>query len=60
MNPKKEELEALKSEIKKEFLTEVRRRAIEKLFSDNKDRIDRYLAKVSGELAGEISKEFPL
>ena len=60
MNPTNKELGELKEEIKKAFLEEIKRRAVERLFSDNKDRLERYYATISNNLSQEVSKEFPL
>lgn len=60
MQPNKQDLENLKSQVKESFLQIVKQRCIERLLRDNDDRLQKYYATVSHELAESIAKEFPL
>ena len=56
----KEEKDSFKGDVKAQFLAEVKRRIIERIFFEQKDRLENYFARMSNELAEDIKTDFPL
>jgi hypothetical protein len=60
MKPNEKDLLEIQEEIKKAFLETVKRRAVERLLSDNAERLERYYASVSSKVSEQVVTEFPL
>ena len=62
MNPvlSQKEIEEITTEVKASVLSEVKRMAVNRVLSENKDRIEHHLAVVASDLSRTIAKEFPL
>lgn len=60
MNLTEEDTKQILSKAKETYKTELTRRLVERLFVDNKERVENYIAGASASLSQELKKEMPL
>lgn len=60
MNLTEQDEQEILKKAKETYKTELTRRIVERLFIDNKERIEHYIAKTSPLLTEELKKEMPL